>query len=358
MVANSARTTHGKSRLPTWRVFLNIGIVAIVVAVFLKGPTNMAVASPLLRTNIRTDFKLTYVDTANNASSQRMLKQAQLPPCNVFDSKYLESGFIDSHCHLDFLLQRQGFKGSYAEYQKRHKGTFPNSYQGCIAVFCNPFSFNKRYMWDKYLREDKVWASFGCHPHNAKDYNDDIERSLCAALEHPKVGALGEIGLDYSNRNNCLKEVQFEVFRRQLKIALMKKLPVVHCRDAHEDGMRIISQVLPKDYTIHLHCFTDTWEWAQKWLNKFPNLYIGITNVANFPSAKSVHEVAKNIPLDRLLLETDAPYFVPKRSPKGTRWSHPGMAIHVAEQIAALKNVPVKNVLQATRKNTRFVYNV
>ncbi|GFU57851.1 deoxyribonuclease TATDN2 [Trichonephila clavipes] len=112
---------------------------------FLKGPTNMAVASPLLRTNIRTDFKLTYVDTANNASSQRMLKQPQLPPCNVFDSKYLESGFIDSHCHHDFLLQRQGFKGSYAEYQKRYKGTFPNSYQGCIAVFCNPFSFNKLY---------------------------------------------------------------------------------------------------------------------------------------------------------------------------------------------------------------------
>ncbi|GFT32162.1 putative deoxyribonuclease TATDN2 [Trichonephila clavipes] len=169
-------------------------------------------------------------------------------------------------------------------------------------------------MWDKYLREDKVWASFGCHPHNAKDYNDDFERSLCAALEHPKVRALEKIGLDYSNRNNCLKEVQFEVFCRQLKIALMKKLPVVvHCRDAHEDGMRIISQVLPKDYTIHLHCFTDTWEWAQKWLNKFPNLYIGITNVVTFPSAKSVHEVAKNIPLDRLLLETDAPYFVPKR---------------------------------------------
>ncbi|GFR13480.1 putative deoxyribonuclease TATDN2 [Trichonephila clavata] len=330
---------------------------------FLKDLTNMAVAAPLLRANVRTDFKLTYVDTATNASSQRtrypLFKQPQLPAYNVFDSKYLESGFIDSHCHLDFLLQRQGFKGSYADYQKRHQATFPNSYQGCIAVFCNPFSFNKRYMWEKYLREDKVWAAFGCHPHNAKDYNDDIERSLCAALEHPKVRALGEIGLDYSNRNNCLKEVQFEVFRRQLKIALMKKLPVViHCRDAHEDGMRIISQVLPKDYTIHLHCFTDTWEWAQKWLNKFPNLFIGITNVVTFPSAKSVHEVAKNIPLDRLLLETDAPYFVPKRSPKGTRWSHPGMAIHVAEQIAALKNIPVKNVLQATRKNTRFVYNV
>ncbi|GFT00075.1 putative deoxyribonuclease TATDN2 [Nephila pilipes] len=299
--------------------------------------------------------------TVENSYQERKRFRPNLPRYDTFELLSLESksGFIDSHCHLDFLFQRQGFEGTYADYQKRHQNSFPKSYQGCIAIFCNPFSFSKRYMWEKYLNEDKVWASFGCHPHNAKDYNDDIEKSLYAALEHSKVRALGEIGLDYSNRNNCLKEVQFEVFRRQLKIALKKELPVViHCRDAHEDGMKIIKEILPNNYTIHLHCFTDTWEWAQKWLNEFPNLFIGITNVVTFPSAESVHEVAKNIPLDRLLLETDAPYFVPKMSPRGTRWSHPGMAIHVAAQIAALKDISVKKVLRATRKNTKFVYNV
>ncbi|GFX47249.1 putative deoxyribonuclease TATDN2 [Trichonephila clavipes] len=253
--------------------------------------------------------------TIENSYPQRKRFRPNLPRYNAFDLISLESksGFIDSHCHLDFLLQRQGFEGTYADYQKRHQSTFPKAYQGCIAVFCNPFSFSKNCMWEKYLKDDKVWASFGCHPHNAKDYNDNIEKSLYAALEHTKVRALGEIGLDYSNRNNCLKEIQFKVFRRQLKIALNKELPVIiHCRDAHEDGMKIIKEILPKNYTIHLHCFTDIWEWAEKWLSEFPNLYIGITNVVTFPSAESIHEVGKKIPLDRLLLETDAPYFVPK----------------------------------------------
>ncbi|GFR17095.1 putative deoxyribonuclease TATDN2 [Trichonephila clavata] len=369
----------------------------------LASPENMRMTSSFLRkslpSKLESRFNSSYEDISNNGSSQRRKSfpctkspyhsssshsfhrcatdqtpytiensypqqkrfRLNLPRYNAFELISLESksGFIDSHCHLDFLLQRQGFEGTFADYQRTYQSTFPKSYQGCITVFCNPFSFIKNCMWEKYLKDDKVWASFGCHPHNAKDYNDDIEKSLYAALEHSKVRALGEIGLDYSNRNNCLKEVQFKVFRRQLKIALSKELPVIiHCREAHVDGMKIIKEILPKNYTIHLHCFTDVWEWALKWLNEFPNLYIGITNVVTFPSAESIHEVAKNIPLDRLLLETDAPYFVPKMSPKGTRWSHPGMAIHVAAQIAALKDISVEKVLQAARKNTKFVYNV
>ncbi|GBN23693.1 Putative deoxyribonuclease TATDN2 [Araneus ventricosus] len=318
--------------------------------------------SPATKRNFssyRTDQ--TPYSPGQNALHQQKRRRFNLPYYDAFDLMSLESesGFIDSHCHLDFIFQRQNYEGTYAEYQKEHENTFPKSYRGCLAIFCNPFTFSKKDMWGKFLEEENVWASFGCHPHNAKDYDDHVEKSLYAALEHSKVRALGEIGLDYSNRNNCLKTTQFEVFRRQLRIALEKQLPVViHCREAHDDAMGIMKEILPINYTIHLHCFTDTWEWAQKWLNEFPNLCIGITNVVTFPSAESVHEVAKNIPLDRLLLETDAPYFIPKRGCQGMRWSHPGLAIHVAAQIAALKSIPIEEVFQSTRNNTKRVYNI
>ncbi|GIY45188.1 putative deoxyribonuclease TATDN2 [Caerostris darwini] len=265
-----------------------------------------------------------------------------------------KSGFIDSHCHLDFLFAREKFSGTYSDYKLKHKRTYPDSYQGCVAVFCKPLTFSKRSDWEKHLKEENIWAAFGCHPHNAADYNDNSEKALKIALFHPKVRALGEIGLDYSNRNNCLRETQHQVFKRQLKIAFDKRLPVViHCRDANGDCIRILQEFLPKDYTFHLHCFTDNWKWAQKWMKAFPNVFIGITNLVTYRSAETTHEVARNIPLNHLLLETDAPYFVPRKVSKNFRWSHPGMAIHVAAQIAELKNIALEEVLYWTHKNTR-----
>ncbi|KFM75340.1 putative deoxyribonuclease TATDN2, partial [Stegodyphus mimosarum] len=151
-----------------------------------------------------------------------------------------DSGFIDAHCHLDFLFQRLNFEGTFSDYKKQLESTFPECYQGCIAVFCNPFTFPKKLIWQKFLEEEKVWGAFGCHPHNSKNYSDSVERALCEALQHHKVRALGEIGLDYSNRNNCLQEVQKSVLRRQLKIAKKERLPlVIHCREANEDCMEI-----------------------------------------------------------------------------------------------------------------------
>ncbi|KAF8766891.1 putative deoxyribonuclease TATDN2 like protein [Argiope bruennichi] len=213
--------------------------------------------------------------------------------------------------------------------------------------------------WQKYLEEENVWGAFGCHPHNAADYNDSVEEALKLALSHPKVRALGEIGLDYSERNKCRKEVQHEVFRRQLKIAYENRQSlIIHCRDANEDCMKILQELLPEDYTFHLHCFTENWKWAQKWLEAFPNVYIGITNLVTYGSAKPTHEVAKSIPLNHLLLETDAPYFLPRKISKKIKWSHPGMAIYVAAQIAALRNITLEEVLDWTYKNTRKMYKI
>ncbi|KFM81123.1 putative deoxyribonuclease TATDN2, partial [Stegodyphus mimosarum] len=119
-----------------------------------------------------------------------------------------DSGFVDAHCHLDFLFQRLNFKGTFSEYQKHLKTTFPECYQGCIAVFCNPFTFAKKSIWQKYIVEGNVWGSFGCHPNESGNYNDEIEETLLGALKHSKVRALGEIGLDYSNKMKYSTHVQ------------------------------------------------------------------------------------------------------------------------------------------------------
>ncbi|KAG8193290.1 hypothetical protein JTE90_003777 [Oedothorax gibbosus] len=306
--------------------------------------------------------------TGCEEESQRLIQADSSRQCRRLLPDYtrikflsLESdpGFIDSHCHLDFLFQRLGFEKSYSDYRLLNSSTYPVSYEGCVAVFCNPNTFYRKTMWQKYLNEEGVWGTFGCHPHNANLYSDVIENDLCRALEHSKVRALGEIGLDYSNRNDCPKKLQHLVLRRQLKIALDKKLPlVIHCRNANEDLMQIMKEMLPKNYFIHLHCFTDDWDWAQKWMSAFPNLFIGITNLVTYNSAEPTHDVAKRIPLDRLLLETDAPYFVPRRVPRSTKYSHPGMAIHVAAQIATLRNTSLKEIIHHTRENTKKMYRI
>ncbi|GFY52652.1 putative deoxyribonuclease TATDN2 [Trichonephila inaurata madagascariensis] len=176
-------------------------------------------------------------------------------------------------------------------------------------------------------------------------------------VHHQLSSPIFEKMIRYANK--CSKEIQHKVFRRQLKIAYDTGLRVViHCRDANKDCINIMREFLPKDYIFHLHCFTDSWHWAQKWLKTFPNVFIGITNLVTYKSAKLTHEVAKKIPLNHLLLETDAPYFVPRKVSKRIRWSHPGMAIHVAAQIAALRNITVEEVLYWTHKNTIIMYEL
>ncbi|CAL1288195.1 unnamed protein product [Larinioides sclopetarius] len=288
---------------------------------------------------------------------------AKLPSYNVSSLMVLksETGFYDAHCHIDFLLRNERFTGTYADYIAKHKDSYPKSYKGCITVFCKPHSFAEKNVWGKILVQDNVWGAFGCHPKSANFYNDRIERDLERALCHGKVRALGEIGLDYSERSECPTKKQHDVFRRQLKIAQRRKFHVViHCRDADDDAIKIMHEILPKDTIFHLHCFTGNWKTAQKWIKAFPNVYIGITNLVTFSSAVETHGVARYIPLNRLLLETDAPYFVPTkvRSSSRARFSHPGMAIHVAAQIAAIKNIRIEEVLRSTCVNTQVVYNI
>ncbi|XP_022254125.1 uncharacterized protein LOC106469189 isoform X2 [Limulus polyphemus] len=247
--------------------------------------------------------------------SRKLTSRFKLPQYNINGLMSFEPGvdIIDTHCHLDFLFRRIGFKGTYSQYQLVNKDTYPVCYGGCITDFCDPSTFGLPILWKDLLEEDKIWATFGCHPHMAEQYNPEIEMHLIDALQHDKVVALGEVGLDYSPKNSCARKIQHHVLRKQLKIAVAHNVPIViHCRDAHEDCLKILKEEVPCDHFIHRHCFTGNWDEAILWLETFPNLYIGLTALVTFPAATDVHEVARKVPLNRLLLETDTPYFLPR----------------------------------------------
>lgn len=269
-------------------------------------------------------------------------------------------GYIDSHCHIDFLFNRIDFRGKWSDFQAQNAETFPPSYHGCVAVFCNPNSFKSEGLWKSLSKENNVWLAFGCHPKNARDFGRWCEEGLRRCLRNERVVALGEIGLDYSGMFIETKELQKTVFKKQIGMALeMKKPLVIHCRDAEQDCLDILKQMVPRDYKIHCHCFTGDFKSAKLWLDHFPNLYIGLTPLVTFRTATGARDVAKFISLRRLLLESDAPYFVPKTIPKeAMNFSHPGLCVTVAEEVARLKNIPVRTVLEACIENTKDMYGI
>lgn len=120
-------------------------------------------------------------------------------------------GFIDTHCHLDMLYGKLGFRGSFASFREKYSSSFPEEFRGCIADFCNPRLTIKEAIWERLIGEEFVWGAFGCHPHFAKEYNAAHEQSIMGAMRHPKTVAFGEIGLDYSHKNTTNPSTQKEV---------------------------------------------------------------------------------------------------------------------------------------------------
>ena len=153
--------------------------------------------------------------------------------------------------------------------------------------------------------------------------------------------------------------MQKAVFLRQVRLAEVWKKPlVIHCREAENDVFDILSSNLPNDWKIHLHCYTGSYEVATKFLNHFPNLYLGVSGVVTFPNASQVHSVVYNVPIERMILETDAPYLVPSCFGRDTRWSHPGMIPFIAKEVANIKNIHLDQVLKHALANTKRVYGL
>ncbi|MGG7144047.1 TatD family hydrolase [Clostridium nigeriense] len=197
------------------------------------------------------------------------------------------------------------------------------------------------------INNDFIYGALGIHPENANEFNGDVESEIKELIKkNEKIIAIGEIGLDYYWEENPSKEVQKKVFREQMKLAEDLNLPVViHDRDAHRDTLEIMKQ-FPNVKGI-VHCFSGSTEFAIECIKL--GYYIGIGGVVTFKNAKKVVEVVKQIPLENILVETDAPYMAP--TPNRGKRNKSDYIAYIIEQIAQIKDLNPKEVNLAVNDN-------
>lgn len=192
-----------------------------------------------------------------------------------------------------------------------------------------------------------IYAAVGYHPCSVTgDINIDAIEKM---LSHQKVVAIGEIGLDYYWDKTFVAE-QKAAFRLQLELARRHSIPVIiHDRDAHADTMEIIREYKPKGV---FHCFSGSVETARELVKM--GMYIGIGGVLTFKNSRKLKEVAADIPLERILLETDAPYLSPE--PMRGKTNNSSLIIYVAEALAEIKGISVEEVLKTTKQNAERLF--
>lgn len=196
--------------------------------------------------------------------------------------------------------------------------------------------------------EDIIYFTVGLHPHDASKFNEDDWRRLeDLSAEHPKVVGIGETGLDYFY-NHSTPEEQKASFRRHIALAKERRLPlVIHDREAHDEVMEILESERAFETEGVFHCFSGDWDLARRVIDS--GWMIAIGGVVTFPKAVELHEVARRIPLDALLLETDSPFLTPV--PKRGRRNEPWYTRYVAGRIAELKGIELEEVIAATGRN-------
>lgn len=200
---------------------------------------------------------------------------------------------------------------------------------------------------------DIFYSAVGIHPGNAYELTEEAVKEIKDMAKNNKVRAIGEIGLDYYWEENPPKEVQKAVFRRQMEIARELNLPVViHDRDAHGDTLEIMKE-FPEVKGV-VHCFSGSVEFAHECLKL--GYYIGITGVITFKNAKKLREVAKEVPLDRILVETDCPYMAP--TPYRGERNRSEYIKYIIEQIAEIKGVSVEEIQDITIENIKNLLKI
>ena len=200
---------------------------------------------------------------------------------------------------------------------------------------------------------DYIYAAVGSHPDAADEVNEAVlEQYRRLARQCPKVRAIGEIGLDY-HYEDIPRETQQRAFRAQMALAQELELPViVHEREAHEDGMRIVEEF--PQVTGVFHCYSGSLEMAKVLIRR--GWYIGFGGVLTFKNARKAVEVASQLPLDRLVLETDCPYMSPE--PFRGRRNDPGRLHLVAERLAQLRGLSVEEIENITLENGKRLYRI
>jgi TatD DNase family protein len=201
---------------------------------------------------------------------------------------------------------------------------------------------------------DMIYAAVGWHPVDAIDMTEDDLKWIKELASHPKVVAIGEMGLDYY-WDKSPKEIQKEVFRKQIQLAKEVQLPIIiHNRDATEDVVKILQEEDASEVGGIMHCFTGSLEVAKQCMDM--NFYISFGGPVTFKNAKKPKEVATQIPMERLLIETDCPYLTPH--PFRGKRNEPSYVKYVAEQIAELKGLSIEEVAKITSDNAKELFGI
>jgi TatD DNase family protein len=251
--------------------------------------------------------------------------------------------FVDSHCHVNF----PELAAQMPDILERMKNN------GVGRALCVSVNLPD---WPGLLKlveeHDELYASVGVHP----DYEDTIEPTVEDLIErsvHPKVIAIGETGLDYFRLTGDLSW-QRERFRRHIRAARQTQLPlIIHTRSSSQDTLDIMKEEGAQEARGVMHCFTESWEVAQASMDL--GFYISFSGIVTFKKATELQEVARRMPLDRILIETDSPYLAPV--PHRGKLNDPSKVIHVAEMIATLRGTTTKEIEDASTYNFFNLFN-
>lgn len=246
---------------------------------------------------------------------------------------------VDSHCHLDLLhpdLKDDSLEQIIARAKEKGVGYILNV---CVSLAAFP----------KVLRTAETYpfisASVGLHP-NDQDEEVDVSQ-LIQLAQHPKVIAIGETGLDYFRSTGDL-DWQRKRFRVHIEAAKEVNKPlIVHTRAAKEDTIQIMYEEQASKVGGVMHCFTEDWAIAKQALDM--NFYISFAGMITFKNAIAIQAVAKEVPLDRILIETDSPYLAP--NPHRGKVNEPAYVRYTAEYIANLRNIPIEEFAEQTTQN-------
>ncbi|MEI7444068.1 MAG: TatD family hydrolase [Burkholderiales bacterium] len=249
--------------------------------------------------------------------------------------------YVDSHCHLDF----PDLAGRLPEVLARMR---ENHVERALCVSVTLEDFPRVLALAE--AHDGLYASVGVHPDYADTREPDVA-TLVALAAHPKVIAIGETGLDYYRTEGdpqALCGWQRERFRIHVRAARVTGKPlIVHTRAASEDTIAILREEGADAPGGVMHCFTETWEVARAALDL--GFYISLSGIVTFRNAEALREVARRVPLDRLLIETDSPYLAPV--PHRGKTNEPGWVRHVGEFIAGLRGLPAEEFAALTTRN-------
>lgn len=266
-------------------------------------------------------------------------------------------GVFDSHCHLD---QLPGWRtesppdpaAAAAEIAEILERARLAGVEQFVVSACAWADFGR--VQDLVDRYHNIWAAFGIHPHDASTWQDGADTRLEHVLAHPRARAVGECGLDY-HYDLSPRDQQREAFRAQIRLARRLGKPlVVHTREAEVDTLAIMTEEKAAQVGGVMHCFTGTRALALAAVEL--GFYVSFSGIVAFPKSGDLREVARAVPLDHTLAETDAPYLAPP--PHRGKRNEPAFVVRVVETLAEIHGRPAQEVADVTSRNARRLFGI